>query len=157
MTDDFDIIIIGAGVVGGIIAAKLANRAKILVLEAGEEGPSRVDLVGAYAIAPRKTMGSPYRGRDGDRYAPSPDDATDYYVQSGPDFFKATYQRRYGGSTWHWRGNVPRMIPSDFKMKSQFGLGVDWPIGYADLMPYYRRAEFELGASAMVLMRSSSV
>lgn len=147
MTEDFDIIIIGAGVVGGIIAAKLAARAKILVLEAGEEGPPRVELVGAYAIAPKKTMGAPYQGRDGDRYARSPDDIRDYYVQSGPDFFRATYQRRYGGSTWHWRGNVPRMIPSDFQMKSQFGVGVDWPISYDDLEPWYGLAEAELGVS----------
>ncbi|MBL0726110.1 GMC family oxidoreductase [Piscinibacter sp. HJYY11] len=147
MSEVFDIVIVGAGVVGGILASKLNERARILILEAGEEGPSRLDLVKAYVSAPKKSMGSPYRGRDGDHFAPSPDDATDYYVQPGQDKFKATYQRRYGGATWHWRGNVPRLIPSDFRMKSNFGVGIDWPLSYDDLEPWYVQAEAELGVS----------
>ena len=51
----------------------------------------------------------------------------DYYDQVGsPDQFKATHQRLPGGATWHWRGNVPRLIPSDFRMRSTYGVGVDW-------------------------------
>lgn len=147
MAADYDIVIVGAGMVGGLLATRLAASARILVLEAGEEGPERAALVGAFVTAGKKTMGSPYRGRDGDLLAPSPDTPDDYYVQPGTDKFKATYQRRYGGSTWHWRGNVPRLIPSDFRMKSLYGVGVDWPIDYRELESWYALAETELGVS----------
>lgn len=147
MATDYDIAIVGAGMVGGILASKLAGSARILVLEAGEEGPDRIELVGAFVTASKKTMGSPYRGREGDLLVPSPDTPDDYYDQPGADKFKATYQRRYGGSTWHWRGNVPRMIPTDFRMKTLYGVGVDWPIDYDELEPWYALAESELGVS----------
>ena len=40
-----------------------------------------------------------------------------------------------GGTTLHWLGNVPRMLPNDFKMHSLYGQGVDWPISYEDIKP----------------------
>lgn len=147
MVAEYDLVIVGAGMVGGILATKLAKSARILILEGGEQGPERVELVGAFVTASKKTMGSPYRGRDGDRFSPSPDEPTDYYDQSGADKFKATYQRRYGGSTWHWRGNAPRLVPSDFRMKSMYGVGTDWPLTYDDLEPWYCLAEAEIGVS----------
>ena len=148
MADDFDLVIVGAGVVGGIIATRLAREgARILILDAGERGPARVELVGAYVTAPKKTMGSPYRGRDGDRFAPGPDEPEDYYVQPGTDKFKATYQRRVGGSTWHWRGNVPRLVPNDLRLRSVYGVGIDWPLSYEELEPWYAEAETEIGVS----------
>ena len=53
-----------------------------------------------------------------------------------------------GGTTWAWRGNVPRYIPSDFKLKTLFGVGVDWPINYDDLESWYCDAEDALGVAA---------
>lgn len=46
-----------------------------------------------------------------------------------------------GGGTLCWWGITPRMGPDDFKMRSRFGVGVDWPITYDELIPYYRQAE----------------
>jgi choline dehydrogenase-like flavoprotein len=39
------------------------------------------------------------------------------------------------------------MLPNDFKTKSLYGYGEDWPITYADLEPYYCKAEEYLGVS----------
>lgn len=47
----------------------------------------------------------------------------------------------FGGSSNCWWGGVPRMLPSDFEMKSRYGVGRDWPISYDDLAPYYSEAE----------------
>jgi len=47
----------------------------------------------------------------------------------------------------HWEGKTIRMLPDDFKLKTKYGVGLDWPISYEDLMPYYRKAEYELGVS----------
>ena len=52
-----------------------------------------------------------------------------------------------GGSATRWEGITPRMRPQDFKTQSEFGFGVDWPLTYEDLEPYYSRAEALLGVS----------
>src|SRR5215218_9606932 len=154
--EKFDVVIIGAGVAGALVAWKLAAKKheslSILLLDAGENVPEvmapqdRIHLVQAYVTAPNKTMGAPYKGREGDRLAPSPDTPDDYYDQEGnKEKFKATYQRRVGGSTWHWRGNIPRMIPNDFRMRSIYGVAVDWPVTYEELEEWFCEAEREIG------------
>lgn len=52
--------------------------------------------------------------------------------------------RGVGGSLVHYSGFVPRLHPSDFATHSRDGVGVDWPISYADLKPYYEAIEGEL-------------
>jgi choline dehydrogenase-like flavoprotein len=75
--------------------------------------------------------------------------AEKYFVSVGPEPFKAQYNRLVGGSTWSWRGNIPRFLPSDFQLKSLYGIADDWPIGYSTLEPWYVRAESELGAAGL--------
>ena len=50
-----------------------------------------------------------------------------------------------GGTTNHWGGLTPRFKPEDFELKSRTGFGVDWPINYDDMAPYYAEAEILLG------------
>lgn len=52
-----------------------------------------------------------------------------------------------GGSATHWSGMTPRMRPTDFERRSRFGYGLDWPLRYADLEPYYCKAETLMGVS----------
>ncbi len=52
-----------------------------------------------------------------------------------------------GGSATHWAGITLRMRPQDFRTKSLYGFGDDWPLTYEDLEPYYCRAEALLGVS----------
>jgi choline dehydrogenase-like flavoprotein len=42
------------------------------------------------------------------------------------------------------------MLPSDFHMNTLYGHGVDWPLTYTDLKPYYRKAEREIGVAGDV-------
>lgn len=149
--EDYDVVVIGAGVAGAMIAWKLAEAdLRVMMLEAGEgldERP-RLELVGNYADAVEKTTGSPYKDGVREKHAPFPDKDTDYYVQEdGAAKFKSTYLRRTGGSTWHFLGNVPRFVPSDFELRKRYKIGVDWPIGYDDLEPWYGEAEKEMGVS----------
>ncbi|MEO5883787.1 MAG: GMC family oxidoreductase, partial [Caldimonas sp.] len=44
-----------------------------------------------------------------------------------------------------WTGNTPRMHPNDFRTKSLYGVGVDWPLDYDTLEPYYLRVERAMG------------
>ena len=47
----------------------------------------------------------------------------------------------------HWGGACWRNLPNDFKLKTLYGVGRDWPIGYDDLEPFYHQAEVEMGVS----------
>ena len=141
-----DVIIVGAGVAGSLAAARLAlGGLKVLVLEAGP----RVDRGTAFdrfSNAPIKVPESPYPNT---ALAPHPrsEAIDDYYVHDGPEKFRTTYLRQVGGTTWHWLGTTLRFVPDDFRLRSRFGLAVDWPISYADLEPWYVEAERELGVA----------
>ncbi len=47
----------------------------------------------------------------------------------------------FGGGSNCWWGNSVRQHPSDFKLKSTYGVGTDWPIDYDDIESYYGIAE----------------
>lgn len=155
MKQKYDVVIIGGGITGALLAHKLSKqtpRLKILILEAGTDRTSeRLEMSLAYAYSPIKSPRSPY-DKNKATYLSSPDSATDYYEYAQPKKadFKSTYLKIGGGSTWHWLGNVPRFLPNDFKLYSRYGVGerhFDWPITYDDLEPYYGEAECEIGVS----------
>jgi choline dehydrogenase-like flavoprotein len=74
-----------------------------------------------------------------------PDD--DYLIQEGSWPLKTEYLRVVGGTTWHWAGIALRFTPNEFRLKSDLGIGKDWPISYEMLEPYYLDAEREMGVS----------
>ncbi|OQY42451.1 MAG: hypothetical protein B6242_16190 [Anaerolineaceae bacterium 4572_78] len=47
----------------------------------------------------------------------------------------------FGGGSKAWWACTPRMMPNDFKLKKTYGVGVDWPLNYEELEPYYTEAE----------------
>lgn len=49
-----------------------------------------------------------------------------------------------GGATNAWWGSAGRLLPSDFRMKSLYGVGLDWPIDYDELEPWLCEAEQEM-------------
>ncbi|PRQ04679.1 Fructose dehydrogenase large subunit [Enhygromyxa salina] len=51
------------------------------------------------------------------------------------------YAPTFGGTSNMWYGNTPRMLAEDFELGSRYGQGMDWPIGYDDLEPFYCDAE----------------
>ncbi len=139
-----DVVVIGGGLAGALIACSLAPKHRVLVIEAGSPIASRLEAVGAYAASHTKSLTSPYRDPKNDDFASFPDGSGEYL---GDKRFKSTYVRRAGGTTWHWQGSTPRLLPSDFRMRSTYGVGVDWPISYQDLEKWYAQAEVELGVS----------
>jgi glucose dehydrogenase len=157
MKRDFDVIVVGAGVAGAMVGYRLALvGARVLILEAGSRNPSRAQMVGLYATNSSKALHSPYVQTESDVKAPSPDVSMAYYDQPPAPHtqYKSTYERRTGGSTWHWLGHTPRLLRSDFQMRSKYGgdpdfptAVVDWPITYDDLEPWYCDAEREMGVA----------
>ncbi|MCE7990290.1 MAG: GMC family oxidoreductase [Caldilinea sp. CFX5] len=140
------VVIVGAGVAGMLVAYRLAQAGvQVVVLEAGPP-ISRVEALANYRNAVVRVPEAPYPDTP---YAPRPTvaDLEGYYVQEGPVFFKSTYVRRVGGTTWHWLGTCLRHLPADFQMQTRYGIAVDWPITYNDLEPWYGQAEQELGVA----------
>ena len=129
-----DVCIIGSGISAAMVADRLARttRGRIIVLEAGDEAPS---LASRYALR--------------DRYlqygeSPWPNDHLDGYEMEGP---LQSRSMQVGGLAMHWGGVTPRWSPEDFKTKSLFGVGTDWPISYDDLDPFYQEAEELIGVA----------
>jgi glucose dehydrogenase len=171
---EFDVVIIGSGIAGALAGSKLAQSGyRVLILEAGGVPPDslgRWAMVHNFAASPSKAPDSPFCGDDvlpvdqtvdpkktPGKYRflqPSPieDGGKNYYDYDAESvskkrFFKSYYERIVGGSTWHWQGIYIRMLPNDFKMKSLYQVGLDWPISYRDLEPWYVRAEYEMGVA----------
>ena len=150
-----DVVIIGAGVAGALVAYRLAaSGLDVALIEAGPatDTESRMNRVEKFITASSKIPNSPYADPIADKHAPVPlvTDAPEegHYLQTTPETpFKSTYQRLSGGSTWHWLGNTPRFLRSDFNLRSEFGISEDWPINYDDLERWYGEAEVELGVA----------
>ncbi|MBD2702455.1 GMC family oxidoreductase [Spirosoma sp. BT702] len=52
-----------------------------------------------------------------------------------------------GGSTLHYTAYTPRAQPDDLMLRSEFGVGEDWPWGFDQLESYYEEVEQLLGVS----------
>jgi len=144
----YDVIVIGSGVCGALTAWTLATRGRrVLILEAGMSTSDRSTLIGNYAASATQSIGATYSDPENDQFAPTEDTAPSYYVYATPLHYKSTYQRRVGGSTWHFLGNMPRFLPPDFQLRRRYGVGVDWPLAYDDLEQFYCDAEHAIGVS----------
>jgi len=128
------VLIVGSGVAGGLMAETLLAQGKgpVTALEAGPVVHMRDRRTWLdYVMAGRL----PY-----DHLGDQPADFTGEGAQ--PWNIKGGRLFARGGSTLHWGGWCPRMKPEDFELASRVGKGgLDWPFAYADLAPYYRRAE----------------
>jgi choline dehydrogenase-like flavoprotein len=143
-----DFVVVGAGIIGSLVAHKLAQAgASVLILEAGPR-VTRGELVARFRNSPRRSdWMSPYPPAP---WAPHPvylPKDNGYLVQAGPYPYAAEYIRQVGGTTWHWAAHAWRNVPNDFRIKSLYGVGVDWPLTYDDLEPFYQEAEEIMGVS----------
>jgi choline dehydrogenase-like flavoprotein len=127
--DPVDMVIVGAGAGGTVLAQRLARAGwRIVIIEAGPFwDPDRdwvSDEAGSHHIYWTQT-----------RIIGGQDPVALGSNNSG---------RGVGGSMVHYAGYTPRFHPSDFRTRSLDGVGADWPIAYEDLRPHYERVEREL-------------
>src|ERR1700739_4011530 len=162
------VAIVGSGFRGCLIAKELSRqRINVVILEAGPGVQPNINgFMRSFYKASAKVPESPYPPSLAS--APSavvagrptalmlsasnwnkPELA--YLDQEGSTLpFKSTYERLAGGTS-HWMGLTPRLVPNDFRMNEQYKLPFpNWPIDYETLMPWYEKAEAELGVSGDV-------
>jgi glucose dehydrogenase len=136
--DPVDVCIVGCGPAGAVLGAALVrDGVRVLVLESGPRFP--------FSERP-KAQRNYLRGVDPWETMPEA-----FYASSsrGPIYYRlqGRHVRGVGGTSLHWGGDTPRFQASDFRLRSLYGVGDDWPIGYAELEPYYVLAERQLGVS----------
>jgi choline dehydrogenase-like flavoprotein len=126
-----DAVIVGAGVAGAILAARLsAEHKKIVILEQGPNWQLG-DLLSSQIWSRRlKWGGAPVELKG-----------------AHPAGHSFNMGWGSGGSAIHHFAQWPRLHVEDFRMKTLFGRGVDWPIAYEDLRPYYDRVQEQVGIS----------
>jgi gluconate 2-dehydrogenase alpha chain len=152
-TEKTDVVIVGVGAAGGILAAELGKAGmKVIGLERGPRLSTQdfnphdeLRYFQRQDLRPNvKRQPITWRPNSNARATPIP-------VQN--------YGNQAGGGTVHYGAVSWRMHEDDFRARSQtierYGASAipqdssltDWPLSYADLEPYYDRAEYELGVS----------
>ncbi|QGH68311.1 GMC family oxidoreductase [Pseudactinotalea sp. HY158] len=127
--DEVDLVVVGAGAGGSVLAQRLARAGwRVVVLEAGPFWHPDEDWVSDEAGSHHLYWNEPR-------------------VIGGTDpvaLGKNNSGRGVGGSMVHYAGYTPRFHPSDFRTHSTDGVGADWPLGYGDLRAHYELLEREL-------------
>jgi choline dehydrogenase-like flavoprotein len=143
-----DVLIIGSGHSGGMAAKILTEKGiSCLMLNAGPIADARKDteLKPAYAL--------PYRGFKQPGKLPHVFQSNEFNANTWVDEKEVPYTydpqhpynwvrvRLFGGRSLFWSRQSFRLSDYEFKGKSHDGFGDDWPIGLADVAPYYSRVE----------------
>ena len=122
-----DACIVGSGAAGAVLAKELAEAGMtVVVLEAGDWLDTRSDFVNdELSMLGRLDW-------DDDRISGGDDPLRLGRVNTG---------RAVGGTTVHYTAMTLRMDPADFRVASNDGVAVDWPLTYDELAPFYSQVE----------------
>ena len=145
-----DVVIVGSGAGGSMTAYALTRLGlNCVLLEAGRDyDPQKeINMFATSDMAPLRDTSTPEKPFgffdatiDGGWTVPG-----EPYTCAEGTTFKWWRTRMLGGRTNHWARHVPRFGPYDFKGFSRDGQGVDWPISYDDISPWYDKTEKLVG------------
>jgi choline dehydrogenase-like flavoprotein len=131
-TERVDYCIVGVGSAGGVLLQRLARAGfSVVGLEAGPFWDTERDWVSDEAGSHRLYW-------------------NELRITGGEDPLALGANnsgRGVGGGSVHWAGFTPRLHPSDFRIHAEDGVGVDWPISYEEIKPYYELLEKEIPVS----------
>ena len=157
----YDAIVIGSGISGGFAAMELCNRGyKTLVLERG-----RMVKHGEYPTANLDTWDLPNRGMvtaeekalhyfKQDRLSWWVNEDNKLWINKDSEYSYNEIERfdwirghHVGGRSIMWGRHCYRWSDIDFEANGKEGFGVDWPIRYKDIEPWYDYVETFVGVS----------
>jgi choline dehydrogenase-like flavoprotein len=150
--EQYEVIVVGSGAGGGMSSYVLTQAGmKVLLLEAGRDYDPATETAMFNLPKDAPLRGHPTPDKPGGFY-----DATvnggwqvphEPYTLAPGTGFRWWRTRMLGGRTNHWGRIALRFGPYDFKPYSRDGLGVDWPITYDDLAPWYDKTEKLIGVT----------
>lgn len=154
----FDAIVIGSGISGGWAAKELCEHGlKTLVLERGRNVVHLKD----YPTATMNPWDFPHRGEMPRKFVDANplitqaagfgEDTAHFfikdndhpYVQEKPFEWIRGYQ--VGGKSIIWGRACPRWSRFEFTSPARYGYGIEWPITYEEIAPWYSHAEIFAG------------
>jgi glucoside 3-dehydrogenase (cytochrome c) catalytic subunit len=159
-----DAVIVGSGATGGWVAKRLTEAGlRVVMLEAGRRA-SDADYREHVPASDLKYRGLTKRPLAAERPRQSQSYACDewnaafyasdlqepYTTPPGKSFPWVGRIRMVGGRSNVWGRQSYRLSDLDFAAASRDGVGVDWPLGYADLAPYYDTVERYVGVSGQI-------
>ena len=161
----FDAIVVGSGISGGWAAKELTEKGlKVLCLERGRE----ITHISGYETATKDPWDFLHRGRPDNmameeywagmrtgytvneehRYLFENDKQNPYIEKKGGmDWIRAYHT---GGKSLLWGRQTYRWNEEDFMANAKEGVGIDWPIRYNDLAPWYTYVEKFAGVSGQM-------
>ena len=160
----YDAIVIGSGISGGWAAKELCEKGlKTLVLERGRIvehlvdyptmnlDPWDMELRGGLTPDEKdkhyKNIRSGWVGKNTEHFWA--DDAANPYTEKKPFLWLRGHQM--GGKSLLWGKQTYRWSDLDFEANAKDGNGVDWPIRYKDIEPWYTYVEKFAGISGEAL------
>lgn len=161
---DFDIVIVGSGISGGWVAKELSERGfKVAVIERGRDIDPSVDYTDFVDPWDKENFGEK-TSQDledfpiqSEVYAFEPttrqywvkDAEHPYETPEGMDF-KWRRGHHKGGRSIMWGRQSYRFSETDFGANKKDGHGVDWPVRYDEMKPWYDHVERFAGISGSV-------
>ena len=156
---DFDAIVVGSGLSGGWVAKELCERGlKVLVLDRGdnvEPAKDYSDMLEPWQkphldqVSPEvmqsdfSIQGGNYALKASNKHLWMTDSDQPYEAVGGK--FKWRRGSTIGGKSLMWGRASYRLAPYDFEVNKIDGEGVDWPVRYKDIAPWYDRVEKFVG------------
>lgn len=160
--ETWDAIVVGSGIAGGWAAKELSEKGlRVLVLEAGRPiDPARDFLMNAPAyeldyrylgdqkkLAARQPVQRKCYACDEGATQFFVDDVDNPYTTADGKPFDWIRGRQVGGKSIMWGRQCYRWSDLDFEANARDGFGVDWPIRYKDIAPWYDYVEGYAGIS----------
>jgi len=141
--ETYDVVIIGAGASGLPSAWYLSQKGlKVALFEQGQK-------LQPESIVPIDRGGELQRNSI---FNPNPNirkSFSDYQVDTSQSAIDIANYNAIGGSTVLFSAQYPRFHPEDFNVYSLDRDGVDWPIKYSDLKPFYELNDYHTGLSGL--------
>ena len=124
LDDSYSLIVVGTGFASSFFLREYLARAatgdRILVLERGHRDPH------TWQIEHRRNSRIAHR---------------ETFVRAGWPHKDWNFTIAFGGGSNCWWACTPRLLPNDFRLRSLYGVGRDWPVTYDELEEHYQAAE----------------
>lgn len=163
MPENYDAIVVGSGISGGWAAKELTEKGlKVLMLERGRN----IEHKTGYLNANKDPWEFPHAGGRTQqmikdypvlkRDYPLSETNLDFWVKDSEcpyteikrfDWFRGYH---VGGRSLTWGRQSYRFSDLDFEANAKDGFGVDWPIRYKDIAPWYDHAETFAGVNGSI-------